>query len=562
MVEVSPIVARRSRITASSFVGSRDTRPVAQARDQALLSQNSIQLARVSGEIRTLSAQVNQLSNSLQAVRSDLAAQQALERQKERQEQVIQNRLAQQKLREGKESVVEQKIRAAVLAPAIKLGQKTQGALNSLSGFLFRLFGSWLTLKGVQTLNAFATGNTERLEKLKNQVITGVASYVALTSAIKGALVGFRGAFGKINLILLGISAIALFRDPIQNFVAMIWEKTKEIIRGIIDYVDEQTNGLLKQNFQTPSWLQASQQQQQTSGNTLKPTIRLVRGPDGTVREEPINEPPTQPMTGQGGPNSNLSINYPQGSQQPPTQQQQQPLTVKKARYRNIHQEEPVAQPTETMMGNKVEPAAQPTETVMGNNDESEGFTPSEPPQESAEIKKLRHEIGEARADMVMNRISAEEFKEIKRTNQAKIEELKASQPAPVESSQPLSKEQQFRQETARREALPENQIGAKATDPAVLAMIEQEKYIKETGELPPNYFEPTSNRRNVAQNIQNFVPEEKINVVPMEVPQEPPPAQEVDSGGGSISPTPAFLPFDPGNPWRFGAFRDYNVVT
>lgn len=547
MVEVSPIVARRSRISAASFVGSRDPRPVAQARDQALLSQNSIQLARVSGEIRTLSAQVNQLSNSLQAVRSDLAAQQALERQKERQEQVIQNRLAQQKLREGKESVVEQKIRAAVLAPAIKLGQKTQGALNSLSGFLFRLFGSWLTLKGVQTLNAFATGNTERLEKLKNQVITGVASYVALTSAIKGALVGFRGAFGKINLILLGISAIALFRDPIQNFVAMIWEKTKEIIRGIIDYVDEQTNGLLKQNFQTPSWLQASQQQQQTSGNSIEPTIQLIRGPDGTIREEPINQPQTQPMTGQGGPNSNLPINNPQGSQQPPTQQQQQPLSAKKPRYRNIHQEEPVAQPTETVMGNKVE---------------SEGFTPSEQPQESAEIKKLRHEIGEARADMVMNRISAEEFKQIKRTNEAKIEELKASQPAPVEPSQPLTKEQQFRQETARREALPENQIGAKATDPAVLAMIEQEKYIGRTGELPPNYFGPTSNRRNVAENIQNFVPEEKISVVPMEVPQEPPPAQEVDSGGGSISPTPAYLPFDPGNPWRFGAFRDYNVVT
>jgi len=545
MVEVSPIVARRSRISASSFVGSRDTRPVAQARDQALLSQNSIQLARVSGEIRTLSAQVNQLSNSLQAVRSDLAAQQALERQKERQEQVIQNRLAQQKLREGKESVVEQKIRAAVLAPAIKLGQKTQGALNSLSGFLFRLFGSWLTIKGVQTLNAFATGNTERLEKLKNQVITGVASYVALTSAIKGALVGFRGAFGKINLILLGISAIALFRDPIQNFVAMIWEKTKEIIRGVIDYVDEQTNGLLKQNFQTPSWLQASQQQQQqTSGNQLEPTVELIRGPDGTIRREPIKKPSTQPMTGQGGPNSNLPINYPQGSQQPSTQQQ--PLTGNKTRYRNIHQEEPVAQPTETVMGNKVE---------------SEGFTPSEQPQESAEIKKLKHEIGEARADMVMNRISAEEFKEIKRTNEAQIEELRASQPT-VEPSQPLTKEQQFRQETARREALPENQIGAKVTDPEILAMIEQENYIKETGKLPPNYFGPTSNRRNVAENIQNFVPEEKISVVPMEVPQEPPPAQEVDSGGGSISPTPAYLPFDPGNPWRFGAFRDYNVVT
>ena len=411
MVEVSPIVARRSRISASSFVGSRDPRPVAQARDQALLSQNSIQLARVSGEIRTLSAQVNQLSNSLQAVRSDLAAQQALERQKERQEQILENRLAQQKLREGKESVVEQKIRAAVLAPAIKLGQTTQGALNSLSGFLFRLFGSWLTLKGVQTLNAFATGNTERLEKLKNQVITGVASYVALTSAIKGALVGFRGAFGKINLILLGISAIALFRDPIQNFVAMIWEKTKEIIRGIIDYVDEQTNGLLKKNFQTPSWLQPSQQQQQTSGNSIEPTIELIRGPDGTIREEPIKKPSTQPMTGQGGPNSNLPINYPQTQTSSST-------NVFEAVENLIPTRSPSPEP---------ESVTQPTETVMGNKVESEGFTPSQQPQESAEIKKLRHEIGEARADMVMNRISVDEFREIRRTNQAKIAALQNS---------------------------------------------------------------------------------------------------------------------------------------
>ena len=45
---------------------------------------------------------------------------------------------------------------------------------------------------------------------------------------------------------------------------------------------------------------------------------------------------------------------------------------------------------------------------------------------------------------------------------------------------QKLSKEQQFRQETAKREALPENQIGAKATDPDILRMIEEENELVE----------------------------------------------------------------------------------
>ena len=74
-----------------------------------------IALAVVSNQIQSLGAQVNQLSNSLAVVRNSLATSQALERQKERQEQVLENRL-QQKLREGKESAVEKKIQQKFLS--------------------------------------------------------------------------------------------------------------------------------------------------------------------------------------------------------------------------------------------------------------------------------------------------------------------------------------------------------------------------------------------------------------------------------------------------------------
>ena len=79
MVEISPLIARRSRISASAFTGRSDpTVTEIDPQSKALLNSNSIQLGLVSRQVENLSARVNQLSNSLQAVRNNLATSQAL----------------------------------------------------------------------------------------------------------------------------------------------------------------------------------------------------------------------------------------------------------------------------------------------------------------------------------------------------------------------------------------------------------------------------------------------------------------------------------------------------
>ena len=87
------------------------------------------------------------LSNSLQSVGRNLATTQSLERQKEQQEQSLENKLAQQQLREGKESVIEKKIQASAIAPAQKLSGQAQFTLGRLQSFFVTLLGGWLVDK-------------------------------------------------------------------------------------------------------------------------------------------------------------------------------------------------------------------------------------------------------------------------------------------------------------------------------------------------------------------------------------------------------------------------------
>jgi len=248
MVEISPIAVRRSRISAAAFTG-RAAAPTSAGIDpqsQQLLSRNTLQLAVVSNQIQSLGAQVNQLSNSLAVVRNSLATSQALERQKERQEQVLENRLAQQKLREGKESVVEKKIQAKALSPALKLGAKLQTSLGGLFGFFQKLFFGWLAIKGVETIQALADGNYEKLEEIKKSVLVAVGGFIGLKLALKAATGGFRGKFNKISLLLTGVAAIALFREPIGEFFNTVGQ--------FIDQLTNQRLSQLNQNFQ--SWVE------------------------------------------------------------------------------------------------------------------------------------------------------------------------------------------------------------------------------------------------------------------------------------------------------------------
>ena len=484
MVEVSPLIARRRRISSSAFTGRANPSAVSpsEIRSQRLLNTNSMQLAAISGEIRSLGIQVNQLSSSLEGVRTSFATQQALERQKEQQERILENRAAQQKLREGKESVIEQKIKAAALRPVIRLGQKAQSSLTSLSSFLFRLAGGWLLARGVDALIALGQGNQKRLNEIKDMVLTGVAGYVATTGAIKLALGLIVGGFSKLNLILTGISLVYLFREPIINFVNLLVEKGKEFVRSLIT----EASNRLKIPIPTPGFLQPG------------------------------------PVINFGGGNNN------QTSQQGQTQQSNPFPLVKTAKP-----SEPEPAPQNMALGGMVEGPAG-VDKVPANLTAGEFVMPV----------NVVNTYGEG----FMESIRSMEMPGGNIFNYS------------FDTGDALEKA--FRKKTVLREALPENQIGAKVSDPEILAMIAQENEIGRTGNLPSTVQPIFNDRKPIVDRISQEIPSEQINVVPMPMSggssAQP---QEVDSSSGNIAPVPSYASGDPDDPFGVSNVSIYGIL-
>ncbi len=542
----SALIGRRRSISATSLfntVPGRVVNPSVVGLDpqsQGLIQSNTTQLAQVSRQVESLSIRVNQLSTSLQGVRNSLATSEALDRQRERQEQLQQARLAQQKLREGKESAIERKITTAAMKPAIAIANKARSSLFSLGNLFQRLFGAFLAFKAVETIQALATGNTQKLEEIKGQVLTAVGGFIGLKLAIKAATGSMSLGFLKFSLALGALALAVKFKDPLQEFFGNIIYGNQEKVGKLPEPGEALENNTPQPTTTSETETESSQTNTPPTSTEQEPEVVQPSRPDWW--NEVINSTPT-------------SMREREEQTTPP----------------------PKPEPTETVLGNPAPPKSEnettPSEQPTENGNEQPEVQPK-PGLSAEELKQYNRAyankdnfLAKGQIKAAWNKMTPEQkaaFLAHAREQGHDWSDYGLTAPAKTQSTN-LSREQQFRRETAAREALPENQIGAKATDPEILAMIEQEKEIGRTGQLPPNFFEPTSNRRTVAQNVSQSTDKQPINVVPM--------PQMLDSGGsptevnvasGSVGSSPGIsIPSsNPDNPYILGALTQYNVVA
>ena len=157
------------RNISSSFLGA-PRQAQADPVTTSLLQQQSLQLTSVSGQLQNISRQVSVLDFNLKAVKENLALNEQLEKQREAAKQNRERILAEQGLREGKESELEKKIQSSLTQPVQRIGIKTQGILSSLTNFLFTLAGGWLTITGIDLLQALSEGNVDKINRLKTNL--------------------------------------------------------------------------------------------------------------------------------------------------------------------------------------------------------------------------------------------------------------------------------------------------------------------------------------------------------------------------------------------------------
>lgn len=211
-------VARRT-VSADAFVRAAPApAPVAQPDPvtTSLIQRNSLALNTVSGQLTSLTQQVNSLSASMQAVYSNISQGSALERRKDVQEQNQERRLAEQQLREGKESIIERRIQNALVTPVQKVAAKASFTLSRVRDFFLTILGGWLVNQAIQTIKALGEGNKKKLEDIRNNVLKNLGIIGGIYAGIR---FGLSAAFNGITRLASKITAAVaqnLFLRPVQ----------------------------------------------------------------------------------------------------------------------------------------------------------------------------------------------------------------------------------------------------------------------------------------------------------------------------------------------------------
>lgn len=141
-------------------------------------------------------------TNVVERIRATVEQNSFLESQKESLEQERERRLAEQKLREGQEGLIERKIQNAAVVPAQRQAIRAQSSLNSLMGLFTTLLGGWLTVKVFSNFQNIQKFTLDKLGDTK-EFIQGVFSNIGnLFKNINTSLSNLFTNIGRVGNIL------------------------------------------------------------------------------------------------------------------------------------------------------------------------------------------------------------------------------------------------------------------------------------------------------------------------------------------------------------------------
>ena len=194
----------RRSVSSSIFTGRAVPPPVQpDSVTTNLLNQNSLTLTTVSGQLANISDQVRGLNNSLLSIKDNLDLNDQLDRRREQEKAKRDAILAEQALREGKESELEKKIQFALLTPVRKVSRAAQGILGRLGNFLLFLAGGWLVDKTLTLIRLSSEGNLDKLNEFKRKFLGNLL-------LLGGIGVGLTIGVGKIVATVGRLTGLAL----------------------------------------------------------------------------------------------------------------------------------------------------------------------------------------------------------------------------------------------------------------------------------------------------------------------------------------------------------------
>ena len=176
-------------------------------------------IVSLSSSLNGISQQMSQFSLSLNSISANIVTETNLERQKERQEQQQEFLLAQQQIREGKESAIERKIQASLSTPVQKISAKAENTLGRLRQVLTGVLFGWLAVSTVGLIKKYSVDVPNKLTSVRDTILKGLNTAGQFLSSIKSSI---KNTFDTISAISSRVAQHVngkWFMEPIQNLV-------------------------------------------------------------------------------------------------------------------------------------------------------------------------------------------------------------------------------------------------------------------------------------------------------------------------------------------------------
>mgnify|MGYP005673250415 FL=1 len=229
----------RRSVSSSIFTGRAVPQQVqGDTISQNLISKNSLTLESVSGQLSGITQQVSSINNSLDAIKNNLQLSDTLERQRQAAKERREAILAEQGLREGKESDLEKRVQFALLTPVRRVSQVAKGILGRLTDAFLFIAGGWLINTTLTFLRLRSEGTVEEMKEFRNKLIANLL-------ILGGIMVGVTVAFSKLLVLtaffkktLLSVITTGFIKKPFAllfAFIGMNLLKFKNMLRlGIV----------------------------------------------------------------------------------------------------------------------------------------------------------------------------------------------------------------------------------------------------------------------------------------------------------------------------------------
>ena len=201
----------RRSISSSIFGGRQSPQMQGDSISSNLIQKNSLALSNVSSQLGGISEQVKLINSSLTTIKDNLSLSDDIQRRKELAARKREAQLAEEGLREGKESELEKKIQFALLTPVRRVANVARGILGRLGEALLYLAGGWLTSQALSFLQLNSEGNIKALKKFKDRFIKDLL-------VIGGILLATTVGFGKIFALVKGLGFL-LTRVTFGGFI-------------------------------------------------------------------------------------------------------------------------------------------------------------------------------------------------------------------------------------------------------------------------------------------------------------------------------------------------------